>query len=107
MGIFIAAKGLDNMMSAVGYDSMFVKGLTEMGLDKSIASTISLGVDIVSGTYGLIRSVPRIDAFGADYNRSWNAGDSNRWEPAWRQSNKVLLSIDVGAASKSYMDNRK
>ena len=84
-GALILTKGIDNMQAGIrGTSSFSEQALIAATGSESAGIMINAGLDIGTSTVGLIRSVPKVNAFG---NQVWKGFRHNpsMFEPAYRQ----------------------
>lgn len=56
---------------------------------------INAGLDFGTSVGGLVRSVPRISAYGTAYNATWYRGVPGYYEPAFNQTANTALTVEI------------
>ncbi|MFA0813741.1 hypothetical protein, partial [Microbulbifer epialgicus] len=95
-GAVIAAKGADNFQAGIrGTDSVSQQVLVDLTGSEKAGTLINAGLDLGTSVGGLVRSVPKISAYGTPYNATWYKGVPGYYEPAFNQATNTALTIEL------------
>ena len=94
-GGVLAVKGVDNIQAGIrGTDSLAQQGLVAVTGSQKAGTLINAGLDLGTSVTGLMRSVPKISAYGTPYNARWYKGSPGYFEPAVNQAAKPMLMME-------------
>ena len=91
---------MDNIQAGLrGEESASQQLLVNATGSQKAGTLINAGVDLGTSVAGLVRSVPKISAYGTRYNASWYKDVPGYSEPAIRQATTTGLAVEVAASS--------
>lgn len=103
-GALIGAKGIDNFQAGIrGTDSVSQQLLIDVTGNEQAGTLVNAGLDLGSSAFGLLRRVPKINAFGS-VERSLFIRNPSLFEPAFRQTTNNLLRIEALTAGTTAVD---
>ncbi|MEX2964749.1 hypothetical protein, partial [Microbulbifer sp. TYP-18] len=95
-GAVVAAKGADNFQAGIrGTDSVSQQLLIDVTGSEQAGTLINAGLDLGTSVGGLVRSVPKISAYGTAYNPAWYKGVPGYHEPALNQATNTALTVEL------------
>ncbi|MDP5210104.1 hypothetical protein [Microbulbifer sp. 2205BS26-8] len=95
-GGVLALKGADNIQVGLrGTDSFSEQLLIDVTGSEQAGTLINAGLDLGTSVGGLVRSVPKISAYGTAYNAAWYKGVPGYYEPAFNQATNTALTVEL------------
>lgn len=92
----VGAKGADNFQAGIrGTDSLAQQALVTATGSETAGTLINAGLDLGTSVTGLVRSVPKISAYGTTYNANWYKGMPGYFEPAVNQATRTTLTVEA------------